>query len=354
MTKHIRNFVDKAEPQLTELRKEKVDLNREKKKLTEKLEGGDKVNPQAPPAGAAEALPTPAFAPAQPAAPSTSEQASEPVTGNQSDALSEPPPADEEADEEEEDDEEVDQLASDSNEDNDNEEEDIIDTEANSKPEPEPVLLTPEEEVIRLSHRVEEIDNEFRSTNGTLRLRPLGEDRFFNTYWFFDGLGSRPLQGTASKPGDGFETGRLFVHRPHLPDPAVMSASYELISRLMEDTESNLPKDESLYSQVERDITNLLADRRTEEEGQQGMLEPGGWGSYDSVEEIKSLMNWLQQKGNRELALRNSIQRWWPWLERSVNSRRDHLKGGAQDDKMDVDGVPSSTSYRNWTNKRRS
>ncbi|TIA97775.1 hypothetical protein E3P94_02749 [Wallemia ichthyophaga] len=353
MTKHIRNFVDKAEPQLTELRKEKVDLNREKKKLTEKLEGNDKSNSQAPPAGADGA---PEIAPdSVPAQPSTSEQASEPVADNHSEGLSEPPPADEEANGEDEDDEEVDQLESDSNEDTEENEveDDAMETEDNTKAEPEPVELTPEEEVVRLSNRVEEVDNEFRSTHGTLRLRPLGEDRFYNTYWFFDGLGSRPLQGTASKPGDGYETGRLFVHRPHLPDPAVMSASHELISRLMEDTESDLRKDENLYAQVEKDITNLLTDRRKEEEGEPGMLQPGEWGAFDSMGEIRSLMNWFQQKGNRELALRNSIQRWWPWLERSINSRREHLDGNAQDVKMEIDGMSSSMSYRSWKNKRR-
>ena len=357
MTKHIRSFVDKAEPHLTELRKEKTDLNREKRKLTEQLEGGgDKGNAQTP-AGAA-AAPANGSAPTQPLAPSVSEQASEPVADNQSEALSEPPPADEEEaddDDEEEDDEEVDQLASDSDEEMAQEEEEPVDSKTKAKeamPEPKPVKLTPEEEAARMSERVEEVDNEFRSTSGTLRLRPLGEDRFFNTYWFFDGLGSRPLQGTAANPGGEYETGRLFVHRPHLPDPAVMSASYELISRLMEDTESDLPKDERLYAQVERDISDLLADRRKEEEGEEGVLAPGEWGAYDSVDDIKSLMNWLQQKGNRELALRNSLQRWLPWMERSINSRKDSLKSAVQDGQMDIDAAPSSTSYRSWTNKR--
>ncbi|TIB83123.1 hypothetical protein E3Q06_03062 [Wallemia mellicola] len=350
MTRHIRNFVDKAEPHLTELRKEKVDLNREKKKLTEKTDekAGGTVQQSAPSALSAPSAPEAPSEPMQSVQPA-SELASENIADNNSEALSEPPEA---AEEDEEEDEEEDQLASESG--SEKNETESVNTKSSKfekhEPEPEPVQLTPEEEAIRLSNRVEAIDNEFRATNGTLRWRPLGEDRFFNTYWFIDGLGSCPLQGTAAAPGEGYEAGRLFVHRPHLPDPAVMQASHDIISRLIEDRESDLIKDERLFEQIERDLTAKLADKRKAEEGESGMLQPGEWGAYDNIDDIKSLMNWCQQKGNRELALRNSIQRWLPWLEKSINHRKAELK--ATNDKMEVDGQDMKPSYMTWKNKR--
>lgn len=45
-----------------------------------------------------------------------------------------------------------------------------------------------EDEFQKLSKRGEELEREFRKYRDVARIRPLGKDRFFNRYFYFDGL----------------------------------------------------------------------------------------------------------------------------------------------------------------------
>lgn len=64
------------------------------------------------------------------------------------------------------------------------------------------------------------VEREFRRNYGVARCRPLGKDRFFNRYWWFDGVGGMSLSpAVAAKSGGAlFGTGRLFVQGPSPED----------------------------------------------------------------------------------------------------------------------------------------
>lgn len=60
------------------------------------------------------------------------------------------------------------------------------------------------------------VEREFRRYQGVARSRPLGKDRFFNRYWWFDGVGGMHLVGPNNSIQYG--TGRLFVQGPTKED----------------------------------------------------------------------------------------------------------------------------------------
>jgi hypothetical protein len=82
--------------------------------------------------------------------------------------------------------------------------------------------------------------------------------------------------------------------------------------------------------------------RRLEEEGQEGILAPGEWAQYAEPEEVRGVMSlsyrsvdrcglsalqldeflaWLNPKGVRELALKNSFTKWWCHIAPGIRKR---------------------------------
>lgn len=56
------------------------------------------------------------------------------------------------------------------------------------------------------------LDRDFRRHKEVMRIRPIGKDRFFNQYWFFDGVGTMDLFDEQGRPV--YHTGRLFIQAP--------------------------------------------------------------------------------------------------------------------------------------------
>jgi bromodomain adjacent to zinc finger domain protein 1A len=148
-----------------------------------------------------------------------------------------------------------------------------------------------DEEVNKLERRLEAIEREFRKLLGGVRVKPLGKDRFYNRIWWFDGMGSASLMGSGGVVQYG--TGRLFIQGPSEFD-------MELLGR-----------------REEGDIDA----RRKEEEGEEGMLGSGDWAVYTELEEIDEFVAWLNPKGNRELALKNALTKWWPHIAPGIRKR---------------------------------
>lgn len=69
-----------------------------------------------------------------------------------------------------------------------------------------------DEAVAKNMKRDDLVEREFRRYQGVARLRPLGKDRFFNRYWWLDGIGGMNLIGQGN--GILYGTGRLFVQGP--------------------------------------------------------------------------------------------------------------------------------------------
>ncbi|KAJ7786002.1 chromatin remodeling complex protein [Mycena metata] len=148
-----------------------------------------------------------------------------------------------------------------------------------------------DEEVNKLERRLEGIERDFRKLLCTIRVKPLGKDRFHNRIWWFDGMGSGSLVGSGGITQYG--AGRLFIQGPSEFDMDL------LVARTDEGIE----------------------ERRKEEEGVEGMLGSGEWAVYSDQEELDEFVAWLNPKGHREVALKSVLTKWWPHITSGLRRR---------------------------------
>ncbi|TRM65788.1 ATP-utilizing chromatin assembly and remodelling N-terminal-domain-containing protein [Schizophyllum amplum] len=184
-----------------------------------------------------------------------------------------------------------------------------------------------DEEVNKLERRLEGIERDFRRLLGGVRVKPLGRDRFYNRVWWFDGLGSVSLLANGGAVQYG--TGRIFIQGPSEFDQ-------DILQRREEDIE----------------------ERRQEEETPEGMLGPGDWAVYTEVEELERYIQWLHVKGHRELALKNTLTKWWPHITAGMRKRNADLNAKqlapeARRSSRKVNASQESTKepYMLWTNR---
>ncbi|KAJ7275336.1 chromatin remodeling complex protein [Mycena haematopus] len=157
-----------------------------------------------------------------------------------------------------------------------------------------------DEEVNKLERRLEGIEREFRKLLCSIRVKPLGKDRFHNRIWWFDGMGSGSLVGSGGVTQYG--AGRIFMQGPSEIDMDL------LVARTDEGIE----------------------ERRKEEEGVEGMLGPGDWAVYSDQEELDEFIAWLNPKGHREVALKGVLAKWWPHITSGLRRRVGDLNVNAR------------------------
>ncbi|CAA7266601.1 unnamed protein product [Cyclocybe aegerita] len=188
-----------------------------------------------------------------------------------------------------------------------------------------------DEEVNKLERRLEGIEREFRKLLGSVRVKPLGRDRFYNRIWWFDGMGSASLVGSGGIALYG--TGRLFIQGPSEFD------LQQLEKKAIEDNE------------------DILA-RRREEEGEEGMLGPQDWAVYSELEELEAFVSWLNPKGYRELALKTAFTKWWVHITAGMRKRIADLNANAKipdarrSSRKTALADLSRDPYMLWTNRR--
>lgn len=185
-----------------------------------------------------------------------------------------------------------------------------------------------DEEVNKLERRLEGIEREFRKLLGSVRVKPLGRDRFYNRIWWFDGMGSASLVGSGGVAQYG--TGRLFIQGPSEFDMDLLE------QRKNEDIDG----------------------RRREEEGESGVLGSSEWAVYSDLEELDEFVAWLNTKGHREVALKTALTRWWTHItagirrriaDLNVNARLPEARRSARTKSgYDITREP----YMTWTNRR--
>jgi hypothetical protein len=158
------------------------------------------------------------------------------------------------------------------------------------------------QEIKDCEERVVNYDLELREKD-CLRLRLLGKDRFFNRYWVLEGNG---ISASVFR-GDGaqFSSARLWVQGPSVED-----ATYYLGG-------AGVDLDEIPYGRVSAVDTSVVNEesvlrerillRKEREEGQSVLYDECQWGYYDDVEGVEGLLAWLNPKGTREAKLRLAI-----------------------------------------------
>lgn len=137
-----------------------------------------------------------------------------------------------------------------------------------------------DEELNKTERRLEAIEREFRQLFGVGRVRHMGKDRFFNRYWWLDGMGIGQL--VTSSGSTSYGAGRIFVQGPNEFDLLVTAGRGQ----------------------------GVVESRQIEEDGLGGTLGPGEWGVYSDPQEVEELIAWLNVKGHRELALKNALTKW--------------------------------------------
>ena len=148
-----------------------------------------------------------------------------------------------------------------------------------------------DEELNKTERRLEAIEREFRQLFGVGRTRHMGKDRFYNRYWWLDGMGIGHLvtsSGTAS-----YGAGRVFVQGPGEFDVLVIAGR-----------------------------GGAVQARQKEEDGLDGTLGPGEWGMYSEPKDIEELIAWLNVKGHRELTLKNVLTKWLDHILSGVKRRQ--------------------------------
>ncbi|EPQ28067.1 uncharacterized protein PFL1_04394 [Pseudozyma flocculosa PF-1] len=159
-----------------------------------------------------------------------------------------------------------------------------------------------DDEEAKLWKREEAIEREFRKVLLAPRMIPLGRDRFYARYWWFDGVGSTSLVG-----GGGsvlYQTGRIFVQGPS--------------------------REEWGLALGERKKEHLDA-RKAEEIGPEGDLAVDEWGVYTETEQIDELLSWLRVKGHRENHLKSQLLKFRFYIQGGLRKRNADLQGGWRD-----------------------
>lgn len=152
-----------------------------------------------------------------------------------------------------------------------------------------------EERIINYDHELREKDCQ--------RLRLLGKDRFFNRYWFLEGNGMAY---------DGVQAGeaRYTSARVWVQGPSVEDAAYFLGG-------AGVDLDEIPYGRVSAVDTSVVNEesvlrerilsRKEREEGQTVLYDECQWGYYDDEDSVEGLIAWLNPKGVREAKLRQAL-----------------------------------------------
>ncbi|KAI8883829.1 hypothetical protein K501DRAFT_218714 [Backusella circina FSU 941] len=172
--------------------------------------------------------------------------------------------------------------------------------------------LDEEEKILR--KKEEQIEKGMRRYM-TLRIRPLGKDRFYNKYIYLDNVGVSNTCGS----------GRLYVHSPSDID----------IQMMMErDVSTDFPEQPWGYGGGKWFILTLMKEQGFIEEsewlskrmdeldtGSPDSEYKGWWKYYSDPEDIQKLLSWLNPKGIREYKFKNELLKQQSNLVDSIKKR---------------------------------
>ncbi|KAJ1986496.1 hypothetical protein GGI25_001976 [Coemansia spiralis] len=209
----------------------------------------------------------------------------------------------------------------------------------------------------QLNRRLDYLEREIRRNNVS-RLTPLGSDRYFNKYYFIDGIGGSMIAGGSGRifvqPASTQEQAAALYGQPRivfdswaLEMPALWNASLEFRGREKELLSLSFP------SEQDRKPNNAMVELC-----RQGEL----WGYYATTSQIDELKRWLDARGKREAALiaeldllqitiAGSIRKRCHTLERSFNARvraREHI---CEQISACLDDVPAESSLDKKTSR---
>ncbi|KAF7726253.1 hypothetical protein EC973_008963 [Apophysomyces ossiformis] len=169
-----------------------------------------------------------------------------------------------------------------------------------------------EEEEKALRKREEQLEKDMRKYM-TMRVRPLGRDRFYNRYFYLDNIGT----------SDTYGTGRLYVQSPSDVDILMLMEREQV-----EEPEHPWDGDgdqqfilELMKAQGLTEECEWLSQRMEDLRNDPSEPYKGWWKCYSEPEEIQELLLWLNPKGSREYKLRNELTKQHHNIEESMKKR---------------------------------
>lgn len=148
-------------------------------------------------------------------------------------------------------------------------------------------------QILDHEEKIQECDADLREAN-VQRTKVLGKDRYCNCYYWFERngqpFGGLPRSSTASY---GYANGRIWVQGP---DEMEAEGFIE-----------RTPEEQKEY----KARFNLdVPARRKLEEGQTSLQDAHEWGFIDDPERLDNLIGWLDDRGEREKKLRKELCEW--------------------------------------------
>lgn len=163
-------------------------------------------------------------------------------------------------------------------------------------------------EILECEESIGDITNELRETD-CQRTRCLGRDRFCNRYVWFERNGM-PFAGVpdTSTAHYNYANGRLWVQGPDEMDRS------GLIDRV---------SDEQTHYKEAFNMT--VVERKELEEGPTHLENATQWAYIDDPAAVDQLMAWLDERGNREKALRKELGLWRDMIVDCMKKMREHI-----------------------------
>ncbi|KAI9020042.1 ATP-utilizing chromatin assembly and remodelling N-terminal-domain-containing protein [Phycomyces nitens] len=191
-----------------------------------------------------------------------------------------------------------------------------------------------------LHKKEEQLEKDMRKYM-TLRIRPLGRDRFYNQYIYLDNVGTSNTYGT----------GRLYIQSPNFVDIQIM---------MERDIDTGLPEQpwgrgggqwfilELMKAQgfgQESEWLEKQMDSFKNQDNDPSTLTSSWWRYYSEPEEIQQLMSWLNPKGSREYKLKNELLKQQAYIIESMQKRTQALLKLENGAKRNAKGKSSSGLY---------
>jgi hypothetical protein len=155
---------------------------------------------------------------------------------------------------------------------------------------------------------IEDFNRDLREAD-CQRTKCLGRDRFCNRYYWFERNGM-PFGGVpdTSTAHYGYANARVWVQGP---DEMERNGFIDLNDR-----------EQGYYAQ-EHGLTVL--ERKDKEEGTAHLYDAHEWAYYDDPDDLDKLIGWLDDRGNRERALRKELQNYRDNIVEYMKKMRSHL-----------------------------
>ncbi|KAF7732000.1 hypothetical protein EC973_007105 [Apophysomyces ossiformis] len=159
-----------------------------------------------------------------------------------------------------------------------------------------------DEEERQLHRKEEQVERDMRRYS-TLRIKPLGRDKFFNRYFYLDNIGGGSTHGS----------GRLYIQSPSEIDLMTLRGREEPESV---NSEAALPCGRGGGISF---VCELMRGQGLEEESRfleqrisdttDTCVAQEWWETYQYPEELENLMDWLNPKGVREYRLKRELEK---------------------------------------------